>query len=421
MNQREKGLLRGRQAGAAAQHLPQQMEAAFLWARTLYPSAGDMDYAAAVLAYDKERLASEPDLAKFPELRGHIDLLLAEREGFMETSGLDETAAAFHFSWDWFDRRRMNTRHLARWDILVASPSVGCTNAFFPDGVDGVTISDNRDVPLQKDMSILAAMRPEFILRQHPINWVQGAVSSAVMLDDEPECIFPANPQLYDLMPEDCLQHIDDIIDFMTRYNEFWGPTNQIWTDRELHAVAVEKTNCLMAVRRPTVNGAIAVTACAYLDDTLFAHQLSRARKAAEIKGESEENSLDMNYHLGSRKRYRRWVKLVNEEAKRGATLWGALDVVADHAVPYPDRVCLAGENCSGENSKNENWSVTQHAAVITGPLQRCLYRSVQSYDHPKPVYDYTPKLMLGKGVGMRSEWQADVDAGRCELTPPVA
>lgn len=421
MTQREKGLQRGRQAGAGAKDLARTMQETFAWFRLLYPTAGEMDYAREILALDRERLACEPDYTRFPELRGHIDLLLAEREGFMEATGLDDTAAAFYYSWDFFDRRRMNTRYVARWDLLTAAPAAGCTNAFIPDGVDGVTIADNRDIPLLEDMSHLAAYRPEHVLRQDPVHWVQGAVSSAVLLDEEPSCAFPANPQEYDLLPDDCLQHIDDIIDFMSRYNEFWGPANQIWVDRELNAVAVEKSNCRMAVRRPTVNGAIAVTACAYLDPAMYAHQLSCAQRVAVLKGDTIEESMDVRYHQGSHRRYERWVRLIDEEAARGGTLWGALEAVADHAVPYPDRVCLAGESCAGGRSKKENWSVTQCAAVISGPARRCLYRSVQSYADARPVYEYVPRLMLGPGVAMRSEWQADMDAGRCLPAPPVA
>jgi len=87
--------------------------------------------------------------------------------------------------------------------------------------------------------------------------------------------------------------------------------------------------------------------------------------------------------------------------------------------VPYPDRVCLAGESRhSAERNPKENWSVTQHAAVITGPRRRCLYRSIQSRENPLPVYEYTPRLMLGPGVAMQPEWQAEIDAGKCILGP---
>jgi hypothetical protein len=395
------------------------MEAAFAAARRLYPTAARLDFRTEVLKFDEERLADQPDLARFPELKGHADLLAAERQAFMSSTGLDRAAAAFHFSWSFYLSRRVDTRHLARYDLL-AGPGKGCTNVFFPDGVEGVTLSDNRDIPLPVDVSKLAAHRPEELLKQDPVHWIQGGVSAGVLMDDEPACVFPANPMEYDLMPKDSLTDIDEIIVFMSRYNEFWGPCNTIWCDRSLRAAAVEKTNCMMAVRRPTVNGAVAVTACAYLDPKLSAHQLERARRAMKMKGENESNALDLNYHLGSGRRYRRLVELTDAEAKRGATLWGALAVASDHAVPYPDRVCLAGETMFPEREPAPNWSVTNHAAVISGPNRRCLYRSVQSSEDAEPVYEHVPKLMLGPGVKMRPEWQADVDAGRCVLAEPV-
>ena len=417
MTLREKGLLSGREAGASAKKLPQAMKEAFAQWRLLYATAADMDFAEAVRALDRERLADVPSYTTFPELRGHIDLLRAEREGFRETSGLDETAVAFQFSGDFLMRRRLETRHLARWDhYLAATP--GCTNVFIPGGAEGVTLSDNRDIGLLDDMSELAAWRPEFLFKANKdgVHWHQGGVSAAVLLDDEPRCSFPADPIQYQhLIPEEAFEDIDVMMEFLTRYNEFWGPGNKILVDRKLNAVAAEKTNCQVAFRKPTVNGAIAITACAYLDDKLSAHQLARAAKAAAIKKETVEDNLACNYHLGSRQRYRRLVALTDAAAKGKPTIWDALNVVADHAVPYPDRVCLAGESLnSTERNPKQNWSVTQHAAVITGPNRRALYHSVQSRANPKPVYEYPPKLMLGPGVKMQPEWQKDINAGRC-------
>jgi hypothetical protein len=53
---------------------------------------------------------------------------------------------------------------------------------------------------------------------------------------------------------------------------------------------------------------------------------------------------------------------------------------------------------------------------VITGPYRRALYRSVQDFRSPKPIYACKPKLVLGEGVAMRPEWQAEIDKGLCEL-----
>jgi hypothetical protein len=419
MNKLEQGRERGRRIATSvdAKNYAAEMQADFTAARQLYPSAGDMNYADAIRKFDAERLASEPSLTTFPELKGHGDLLRGEREGFREATGLDETATAFRFSWGFFLSRRMTSRHLARYDLLPAQKA--CTNVFFPHGADGVTISDNRDdTPRPEYAKTVPAHRPTQLLNQNRLHWIQGGVSSAVLLDDEPECLFPANPWEYDLVTDEHQADLDALIEFMTRYKDFWGPCNMIWVDRKLNAIAVEKTNCRVAFRRPTVNGAVAVTACAYLDEGLHAFQVEKTKRAAQIKGETEKDSLDLNYHLGARQRYRRLVELTNLEAARpgGATLWGALEVVADHAVPFPARVCVAGEKTFPDREPNANWSLTQHAAVITGPKKRLLYRSVQNLSNPRPVYEYQPKLALGPGVKMQPDWQADIAAGRCEL-----
>jgi len=419
VNAEQKGLERGRKAGASAHNVPHTMEATFKAWRILYPTAADIDFAGAIRDLDRERLNDVPDLAHFPELRGHADLLRAERLGFVEASGLDETATAFFYSADFFNRRRLDTRHAARWEFMPA-PGTGCTGVFFPETKEGgALLGQNIDIPLDVD-SPYASHRPEQVLRlRDPVLWIAGG-SSAVLLDDEPKCSFPADPFQYDLMPPECRGRIHDVIEFLGRYNEFWGPGNYILLDLEWNAVVVEKSNCLMAVRRPAINGAVATTACAYLDPKMSAHQLNRAKRVMELKGETEENSLDVNFHLGAGARYRRLLELVAAEAKVGATLWGAFEILSDHAVPYPDRICLTGEVMFPDKVKLANWTVQQHAAVISGPNRRCLYRSVQSFRNAKPIYHYTPKLMLGRGVKMKKQWGADVEARRCELAAPV-
>jgi hypothetical protein len=241
-------------------------------------------------------------------------------------------------------------------------------------------------------------------------------------MDEEPECHFPCDP--FELRPRECFDDLRVMIEFMTRYREFWGPGNQIWVDSGLNAVAVEKTNCRVAFHFPKVAGAVCITACSYLDPGLRAFKQECIRKVMKAKGETEETSLDWNYDLGAHQRYHRLWDLTNAEAARpgGATLWGAFNVVADEAVPFPARICLAGQKTFQNQPEREagaNWTLTQHAGVITGPSRRWLYRSVQDVRNPMPITRSSPKLLLGEGVEMRPEWQTDVDSGRCELAPP--
>jgi hypothetical protein len=204
----------------------------------------------------------------------------------------------------------------------------------------------------------------------------------------------------------------------MTRYREFYGPGNQIWCDRQLNAVAMEKSNCRVAFRWPSVAGAVRITACSYLDPDLNAFKRERTLEACKRKGETEETSIDLAFFEGCDRRHRRLIELTNAEAEGGATLWGAFNCVADTDVPFPDRVCLAGEKTDPEREPNANWTLTQHAQVITGPNRRSLYRSLQDLhpDRLRPITEETPRLVLGEGVEMKPEWQKDIDEGRCEL-----
>lgn len=386
---------------------------AFKSALELYPTLMGTDLAAAIRAYDQERLSCYPDYAKLPELRGMLDRHIGERQGFIEASGLAspmaETAAAFNFSWHFYLSRRVNARHLARYDLVP--PVMRCTNVFFPDTAEGgVVISDNRD-----DMPRYPHV-PGFRIGPPPdvkeVAFGQGGVSSACLLDEEPQCSFPCNP--YELMPAECRDDIREAVKFMERYREFYGPGNQIWCDRQLRAVMVEKSNCRVAFRWPAVRGAACIGACSYLDPELNAFKKSRTRLAMAIKGETEETSPDWQFFEGCDRHHRRLISLVNAEAQRGATLWGAFDIVADHDVPYPERICLAGEKLFDDSEPNAMWTLTQHAVVVTGPNRRALYRSLQDMKHPKPIYLYSPKFVLGENVLMKPEWQADIDAKRC-------
>lgn len=417
MNLRETGRQRGRSIAESLKNggFADQMTYDLTWNRRLFPTLGaDFDFAGAVVEWDRKRLAAVPDATKFPETRGLVDRHLGEREGFCDGTGFTPAHAAWYFSSYHYLWKHVNAHHLARYDL--ADPPRQCTNVFFPNSREGgVVISDNRDDVMRPFLEPhIRDWKPGAAAKDTSVYWVQGGVSSAVLLDEEPKEIFPANP--HDLMPPECLNDIKQIVAFMDRYREFWGPGNQLWVDKQLRGVMVEKANVRVAYRWPTENGAICITACSYIDPELNAFKRSRLKEVMRLKGENEKTCSDWVYASGSDERQHRLLALTNAEAKRGATIWGALAVVADAAVPFPARVCLAGEKGIPEKERDANWSLTQHASVITGPNRRILYRSIQSFSNPRPVYELTPKLRLGEGVTMQPAWQADVDAGRCEL-----
>ena len=413
MDMRELGRQRGREAAktvASVERMQQDFDYALLLHRTL----GDADVGAMLRDYDRERLACEPDYARFPEMKGLLDRHLGEREAFAE-AGIDETRTAHHFSWEWFLMRRLVANHLARYDLLPHS----CTNAFVPDSREGgIVEADNRDDWPHADIAeSVRKWRPDppaDATQESPWQWRRAGVSASVLLDEEPECGFPCSPD--ELMPDECLDNIHAIVDFMTRYREFWGPCNTIFVDRKLNAVAVEKSNCRVGYRWPDSSGAAAVTACSYLVPEMNAFRAERFRQAMVMKGETEDNCPDWLGMIGSDKRHQRLIDLTNAEAARGATLWGMLNVVADTDAEFPERICLAGQSAIPEKEPRCNWTLTQHATVSSGPNRRTLYRSMQTCDPPKPIVETPLKLVLGPGVEMKPQWQADIDEGRCVL-----
>jgi len=419
MSLRETGRERGRAAARAAlkNNLPEVMLREFRMNLELFPSLGPgHDMAAGVLAYDQKRLEAVPDTTRFPETKGLIERALGEREGFVESSGLTAVHAAYQYSWWAYCWKHINAHHVARYDLTSVQQQ--CTNVFFPEGKDGVTLSDNRDdLPFPWYSHIPSyKIGPIAVNTNNQVHWLQGGVSSAVLLDEEPENIFPYNP--FESIPDECLDDVRVLAKFMEERADFWGPGNQLWVDRNLNAVAVEKANVRVAFRYPTSSGAACITACSYLNPEMNAFKRSRLLEVAKHKGETPETCIDLLYSDGCDERHQRLWDLTDAEAARpgGATLWGALECVADTAVPFPARVCLAGEKADPAREPNANWTLTQHAMVVTGPYRRALYRSVQDLANPRPIVEETPKLSLGEGVEMQPEWQRDIDEGRCIL-----
>jgi len=409
MNQRTIGRELGRQAASElkAPELRRKIEEQFEWAQVLFPTF-EGDLAVVLRDFDRERLASEPDYAKFPEMSGLLDRHIGEREGFMENSGFDEICAAFHYSWNILLFKRLNAQHPSDWQEAIKLTQ--CTNVFFPNGRDGVTIGDNRDLG-KGEARANRSWQPTVVPWCKADQFCQGGASSAICMDEEPSCYFPCTPE--ELCPPEAWDDLNVRIEFMIRYREFWGPSNQIWIDRHRNAVAVEKTNCRVGFHYPQVNGAVCITACSYLDPDLHAFKEGCLRKMAKLRGQNEATSPDLLYNTGSRRRYKRLWDLTNAAAAipGGPTIWDALDIVADEAVPYPDRICLAGQDTA-------TWSFLQHAGVTSGDKRRWVYRIVKDVENPTSVTEVTPKLLLGEGVEMQPDWQADIDAGRCELVP---
>lgn len=366
------------------------------WARAAYPGAAALDFRAEVLKIEKERMAAEPDLSKLPECRGLTDAVAAQHKGFLDVSA-NPWARAYYYNWYWFISRRLNTRYVG-----TLAPRGQCTAVFFQNSAEGPLVGNNLD---DIRRSFEEFVPPREGPAGKPIQKITqiGGVSAAILCDEEPEDIFPV-PLDWVRPPE--ITMLPEWMEFLHRYRDFWGPHNSIWIDPEMNSAAVEKSNCRMGVRWPE-DGASAITACAYLTPEMNAFKKERDRVSIERRG-WDEDCPDFVFWAGCERRYHRLLELVAAESRRGPTLEGLAAILLDHAAPFPDRICLSGEQCHPSEPLT-NWTLESSAQVMFGPTRRTVWSRVEGQTS---ACETTPFLVLGPGVEMRPEWQEAIDAG---------
>ena len=364
--------------------------------KTTFPALAEMDLAAEIIRFDRERLANPPDPYTFPETKGLPDLVREERRGFLEGCGGNELLMAYTYSWYFYYSRRINTRYLPG---VPTKLNEGCTAVFIPNSTEGGPLyGRNWDITLGPWAQSLMEPPREAADGARKM-WTKG-VSCSVFLDEEPQEIFPLDP--WQLLPEECTEHVDDAVEFLDRYRDFWGPGNSILVDKNLDSVALEKANCRLGVRKSD-GGASAVTALSYLVPEMKAFKEERDRKSVELRGWTVEEAPDWYYWRGADKRYERLLALTAEANRKGASLWDMAAITTDHAAPYPERVCIAGEFRHPMIPRGgEEWTGVSHCEVLEGPNRRMLFFVVED---GKACYDTPPYLVPGKGVAIRPEW----------------
>src|ERR1051325_2470948 len=125
----------GRAAGKAARdNLKQEIEAGFRSALGSFPASAGLDYANELVKLDRQRTESAPSLTHFPETKGLPDILAAERKGFLDGCGGGPLELAFHYTWRFFQTRRLQTRYIGKG---TKAPKAECTAVFIPNSTEG--------------------------------------------------------------------------------------------------------------------------------------------------------------------------------------------------------------------------------------------------------------------------------------------
>jgi hypothetical protein len=381
---------RGLAAGKTAKPtLKQWMEATERWARISYPASAHLDYWDECAKLDRERMQSPPSPTKYPETKGLADLLVAERKGFLDGSGAGPRELAFHYTWFFYCSRRLNTRFVGK-----GIRANHCTGVYIPHSREGGPLYGRNLDDIRRPG--LEDFQPPKTGPDGKRRLLRDGVSSAVLCDEEPTDIFPINP--WAIMPEDC-NRVKDIVPFLERYKEFWGPQNGFLVDEEQTAVAFEKSNCRVGWRWSD-DGTAAVTACSYLIPEMKKFKEERSRLSLKLR-DWDETAPDWVYWKGCDARYERLLKLTKEANAKGATLDDMAAIVTDHSVPFPERICLAGEKGHPSDTIT-NWTLTSEASVLEGPNRRTLFWRVEG---ETPCYENPPFLIPGEGVKVKSAW----------------
>jgi len=350
-------------------------------AKRQYPFLEGTDFLAIYEELNEARLEAGLDYELYPEAKGLKDCHRERQRGFMEASGCSKAEMAAFYNWFWYETHVLHPRGGGE---NPAAAQDGCSVAYFHDSEDGPIFGRNFDHPMA-NMDIPAMP-----------NWnhlIHCPVSSLPLLDEEPTERFPVDP--FELMSDEIKADINKVVEFLKRYNEFWGPCNTIVVDTNRNAVTIEKSNCRMGVVYPR-DGACYTTSFGYEDPDMHAFKVAGDRKYMKKVGITED-SPDWEFWRGCDRRLERLGVLMAQAAQKGPSLRGLSDVLRDHDVPFPARVCLAGEP-----DETGLWSVVSFVSMMTEKDQRMLYSCVEN---GRAAYANPPYLVPGNGVAIKSEW----------------
>jgi hypothetical protein len=258
-----------------------------------------------VLSFHKERLASEPDLNQYPELRGYRDLVLEEERGLFD-AGADEALIALSRSLEFWRMTRLREETGRAW-FAQAAPEK-CRIIYLAHSDRGALHLKNMDDPITywKPKPPVAPNTPWPF--QHPL--IFDSVGSGLHIDEIPPEIFPV--QVRELCQENCTT-VEEAKEFLVRYNYFWGSQNLLVHDHHGNSVAFEKTWCRVATRGPNAQGINFVNGMGSLDPNLSAFQKQQRQKYLDQIGADWNDSPDGCYFTSCENKWKNMARYVDD------------------------------------------------------------------------------------------------------------
>lgn len=290
-----------------------------------------------LMRFHKERFDAVPDLARYPELRGIRELLLAANRGTQDGAGLDELQLAAYVSGSAYYHR-----------FIVADPGpsshmvgkANCSYIFFPRSDRGPLLANNLDTSPKELFG-----KPEWPAGNEHL--VMGGVSAGIYMDEKSPEIFPA--PVYRLVSRYC-RDAREAVEMLTRYNFFWGPCNRLVADRKGQTAMIEKSACRIAVSW-SADGFGFVTAMTAGDPAMNAYLAGRRTASIKARGLPPGNPDEAYWAKQDARRI-----LMNEllaEFKKNPTYEGIRQMI-QFRDPVRGNVCGFGEKCIPDGPESE-------------------------------------------------------------------
>jgi len=188
--------------------------------------------------YHQEAMSRTPSSTRYPEAKPWVEYTLTYERELRRQADLNEWEIAVLMSLDpYLMFRGFKGMALKRQPVIER-----CRAAFLPETDEGPLLIKNAEGDLviwQPEPPLPAsADRGEFWWER--VDWVIEPAACGMHFDDEPEEIFPL--PVFTMAAEHAAT-TPEVVEFLQRYAPFWGAENILIVDRQLRAMAIEKTS----------------------------------------------------------------------------------------------------------------------------------------------------------------------------------
>jgi hypothetical protein len=205
-----------------------------------------------VTAYHRERLATVPDAATYPEIREERELVLERYRGMADSGMSEELIALVETLAFWRDYGARKELGKTYYRLATERKShERCRIVFLPETDQGPLHMKNVDDPLETWKPLSPGTRLDPAALRSPLSF--DGVGNGLHIDEMPLEIFPLNAR--EMTMRRCAT-LSEASEMLVRYNYFWGGGNLLIRDEHHDSLAFDKASRRrIAIRKPGRNG----------------------------------------------------------------------------------------------------------------------------------------------------------------------